>query len=158
MRCIESLLEAKRKIVHGDFLDWVRDECGITVMDSQRYMQIAGKFRAKSDIESHLKISGALKAIAQEIKDRNRAAREIPPKDLPAIGQRTAKAEKAKAGRPNNNRSDEATDYRGAPTLRDLGVTRDQSSQWQQLARGQPLGVNEGFRKASDVTTLSDLA
>lgn len=41
--------------------------------------------------------------------------------------------EKAKAGRPPKNRSHESTDFRGAKTLDDLGITYSQSSQWQKL-------------------------
>jgi hypothetical protein len=40
--------------------------------------------------------------------------------------------EKAKAGRPPKNRSDDATNSR--PTLRDLGISKQQSSDWQKLA------------------------
>ena len=42
--------------------------------------------------------------------------------------------EKAKAGRPPKNPSDDTTDLRGAPTLTELGISRDQSSRWQQVA------------------------
>jgi hypothetical protein len=41
---------------------------------------------------------------------------------------------KAKGGRPSENLSDETTGFT-SPTLPKLGVTRDQSSEWQKLAR-----------------------
>jgi hypothetical protein len=43
--------------------------------------------------------------------------------------------EMARAGAPpKNNRSHDMIDYRGAETLAELGISRDQSSQWQRLA------------------------
>ena len=42
--------------------------------------------------------------------------------------------DKAKAGRPPQNRSTRSTDYRGAPTLAELRISKDQSSRWQRLA------------------------
>jgi hypothetical protein len=48
-------------------------------------------------------------------------------------GQLLAESEKAK-GRPPANRSHDATDYRGAPTLADLGISKSQNSRYQQLA------------------------
>jgi hypothetical protein len=50
------------------------------------------------------------------------------------MGDMLAKMEKAKAGRPPGNPSSDTTDFRGAPTLAELGITRDQSSRWQRLA------------------------
>jgi hypothetical protein len=42
--------------------------------------------------------------------------------------------EKAKAGRPKKNRSCDTTDFPKAKTLKELGISRDQSAKWQQLA------------------------
>ena len=49
-------------------------------------------------------------------------------------GQLLRDMEKAKAGRPPQNRSTDTTDYRGGKTLRELGISKDQSSKWQKLA------------------------
>jgi hypothetical protein len=39
-------------------------------------------------------------------------------------GEILAAGEKAKAGRPPENPSDDATNFRGAPTLRELGISK----------------------------------
>jgi hypothetical protein len=50
-------------------------------------------------------------------------------------GKLLAEIEKARAGRhPKNNRSTDTTNY-SQPTLRDLNITKDQSSNWQKLAK-----------------------
>ena len=49
-------------------------------------------------------------------------------------GQLLKQREMAKAGRPPENRSHDATDYRGAAPLADLGISKTQSSRWQKLA------------------------
>jgi len=49
-------------------------------------------------------------------------------------GELLRQTEKARAGRPPENRSHDSTDFRGSPTLADLGITKNQSSQWQRLA------------------------
>lgn len=49
-------------------------------------------------------------------------------------GQLLREMEKAKAGRPPENRSRDKTDFRGAPTLSDRGISKSQSSRWQALA------------------------
>ena len=78
------------------------------------------------------------KAIAWEIYSRQahnvdaeRLACEIRLRAERKAGQLLKQMQKAKAGRPTKNRSKRSTDF---PTLAELGVTKDQSSQWQKLA------------------------
>ena len=59
-------------------------------------------------------------------------------------GTLLAEREKAKSGPPIRNRSIDTTDYRGAPTLRDLGISKQQSSDWQRLAWGRPYFFKKG--------------
>lgn len=49
-------------------------------------------------------------------------------------GQMVGEMEKARPGRPPNNPSHDTTYSRGAQTLTQLGISRDQSSRWQKLA------------------------
>ena len=46
-------------------------------------------------------------------------------------GGMLAEMEKAKAGRPPENRSHDETDFRGAPTLSNIGISKSQSHRWQ---------------------------
>lgn len=61
-----------------------------------------------------------------------------------SAGQLLAEREMAKAGRPSKNRSDDATDYRGAETLADIGISKQQSSDWQRRlwsVSGRPVAL-----------------
>ncbi len=49
-------------------------------------------------------------------------------------GQLLAEMDRAKAGQPRKERSDDTTILQ-PPKLGDLGVSKDQSSQWQKLAK-----------------------
>ena len=49
-------------------------------------------------------------------------------------GQLLAETERGRAGRPPENQSHDTTDFRGAPTLVDLNISRDQSSRRQKAA------------------------
>jgi hypothetical protein len=49
------------------------------------------------------------------------------------LGQLLAETPKHPAGRPPENRSHDTTDL--PPTLRELGVTKDESSRWQRIAK-----------------------
>jgi hypothetical protein len=49
-------------------------------------------------------------------------------------GELLAETEKAKAGRPPINRSNQTTNLESPKTLAEMGVTKDQSSKWQKLA------------------------
>ena len=50
---------------------------------------------------------------------------DVRPDNEFAAGELLKEMEKAKAGRPPQNRSDDATDYRGAKTLAERGISPD---------------------------------
>lgn len=70
--------------------------------------------------------------MAQNVEAESRAC-EIRLRSERKAGQLLRETTKARAGRPPN-RSDDATDFRGAPTIRDRGISKQQSSDWQKLA------------------------
>jgi hypothetical protein len=49
-------------------------------------------------------------------------------------GELLRKTEKNDGGRPAKNQSDDATGFDRAPTLAEMGLTKDESSRYQQLA------------------------
>ncbi len=65
----------------------------------------------------------------------------------------------AKAGRPPANRSDDTTDYRGAQTLAELGISKQQSSDWQKLAGLQiiPLRMQGIIAAGYEVDEVKDI-
>lgn len=71
--------------------------------------------------------------LAKNIEAERRAC-EIRLRSERKAGELLKQMEKAKAGPPVRNRSVDPTDYRGAPTLADLGISKQQSSDWQRLA------------------------
>lgn len=78
----------------------------------------------------------ALEAYSRQARntENERRACEIRLRAERKAGELLSKTEKAKAGRPPENRSHDDTNYRGAPTLEALGISKTQSSKWQQLA------------------------
>lgn len=78
----------------------------------------------------------AFEVYARQAKniDAERRACEVRLRAERKAGELLREQEKAKAGPPIRNRSVDTTDYRGAPTLRDLGISKQQSSDWQRLA------------------------
>lgn len=77
----------------------------------------------------------ALEVYAQQARntEAERQACEIRLRAEQRGGELLKEREMAKAGRPPN-RSDETTNYRGAQTLSELGISKQQSSDWQRLA------------------------
>lgn len=75
----------------------------------------------------------AMAAYARQAKDTQlvQYATEIKVRAERKAGELLAKAEKRSAGRPGN-RSNGTTNL--PPTLADMGITKDQSSRWQQVA------------------------
>jgi hypothetical protein len=71
--------------------------------------------------------------MAQNVEAESRAC-EIRLRSERKAGALLKAMAKAKAGRPPNNPSADTSNSRGAPTLAELGVSHDQSSQWQRLA------------------------
>lgn len=80
--------------------------------------------------------AAALAEYARQAKNREaeRQCEEIRVRAEARWGDLYKASQKARAGRPVGNRSSFTTDYRGAPTLKDMGVSRDQSTQWQRLS------------------------
>lgn len=72
-------------------------------------------------------------------------AHDISPPTLADLG--LARMQKNKGGQPAENRSEQAT---GSPTLGDLGITKDQSSDWQALARVDDQTFSEIVQEAKD--------
>jgi hypothetical protein len=87
---------------------------------------IRNKARA---IETYARQAKNVEAERQACEIRLRAERKA--------GELLRERDKAKAGRPPN-RSDNATDYRGAETLAEIGISKQQSSDWQKLAAVPP--------------------
>lgn len=73
-------------------------------------------------------------AYARQAKDSEliQYATEIKVRAERRCGELLATTEKNTGGRPSDNRSNDATSF--APTLADMGLTRDESSRYQQLA------------------------
>lgn len=78
----------------------------------------------------------AFEVYAQQAKniENERRACEIRLRAERKAGELLRDMEKARPGPPIRNRSVDTTEYRGAPTLRDLGISKQQSSDWQRLA------------------------
>jgi Protein of unknown function (DUF3102) len=93
---------------------------------------------------------------AENIEAKRRAC-EIRLRAERKAGQLLQGMEKAKAGRPPQNPSTDATDFRGAPTLTDLGISRDQSSRWQQLADGPDEHFETALAAADKPTTAGTI-
>lgn len=76
----------------------------------------------------------AMAAYARQAKDSDliQYATEIKVRAERRCGELLATTEKNGGGRPSDNRSNDATGY--APTLADMGLTKDESSRYQQLA------------------------
>ena len=76
----------------------------------------------------------AMAAYARQAKDSDliQYATEIKVRAERRCGELLARTERAPAGRPAANTSERATD--SPPTLADMGLTRDESSRYQQLA------------------------
>jgi hypothetical protein len=66
--------------------------------------------------------------------EAERMAREIRIRAERGCGRELAAMVKSVGGRPVENLSADTTGLRGAKTLPELGISRDQSSRWQQLA------------------------
>jgi hypothetical protein len=47
MKAGALLIEAKRLVAHGEWLDWLRDNCTVKVSTAQAYMQVARELPAK---------------------------------------------------------------------------------------------------------------
>lgn len=68
-------------------------------------------------------------------------------------GQLLAEMEKAKAGRPPENPSPKGSNFRGGQTLRDMGISHKQSSNWQRLAKVPDEQFERAFATNSRQTT-----
>ena len=87
-------------------------------------------YRARADFKAVERLGGA----AQGFAGRLASGYQRGSIGESRAGQLLREMEKAKAGRPPKNRSDEATDYPRPATLKDLHISKDQSSDWQKLA------------------------
>ena len=137
--------QAIRHAVHFAVVDWIEDSVALLLLSpiftpllvepkaTRRAIQEAYEVDEVKDIRDK---ALALEIYARQAKnvDAERDACEIRLRAERRAGQLLKEIEKAKAGRPPDNPSDDARDYRGAPTLKERGITYTQSSRWQKLA------------------------
>jgi hypothetical protein len=137
--------QAIRHAVHFAVVDWIEDSVALLLLSpiftpllvepkaTRRAIQEAYEVDEVKDIRDK---ALALEIYARQAKnvDVERDAGEIRLRAERRAGQLLKEIEKAKAGRPPDNPSDDARDYRGAPTLKERGISYDQSSRWQKLA------------------------
>lgn len=78
----------------------------------------------------------AMAAYARQAKDTEliQFATEIKVRAERKCGEMLAATEMNDGGRPSKNQSDDTTGLSTTPTLADMGITKDQSSRYQQLA------------------------
>jgi hypothetical protein len=63
----DLLIEAKAQLEHGEWLPWLRDQCGISARTAQRYVRLAENrsvIEAKYDTVSYLTLRAALELLA----------------------------------------------------------------------------------------------
>ena len=75
MKCGDLLIKAKTRVRHGEWLDWLKNECNVSERISQHYMKLAKHRReveAKSEMISDLTLSEAIKLISPERFERAR--------------------------------------------------------------------------------------
>jgi hypothetical protein len=64
-----ALREAKSKLPHGQWLDWLKENCGLSGRTAHRYMQLAAgqhKLQSKLAMMANMTLAQALKLIAPE--------------------------------------------------------------------------------------------
>ena len=68
------LMQAKRKVGHGNWEAWLSNNCQVSISMSQKYMRISREWTAieaaKEERVTYLSIKGALKLLAKPRKDR----------------------------------------------------------------------------------------
>jgi len=82
IRIGELLGEAKTKIPHGRWLDWMGEHCGFGERDAQRYMRLAKhrkEIEANTTPVSYLGVKSATKAIAKVARNSAGAPTSILP-------------------------------------------------------------------------------
>lgn len=102
----------------------------------------------------------AMAAYARQAKDSQliEYATEIKVRAERRCGELLTKAERAKAGDNQHTRSSHDTSTK--PTLRDIGLTPDQSSRYQQLAampEAKGAAAKEWKTRSDDTTTLGEM-
>ena len=77
LRCGELLMEAKARIGHGGFLDWLGKNCTVAERQARNYVKLARNWptiQAKSEPGSVLTVKGALRLIGRTSAGTDRTA------------------------------------------------------------------------------------
>lgn len=139
----------------GEIVDapgFAREKLSALVAGARRALEHATSFVEVKDIRDKAEaLRVYVRSINGSAEAQNRCA-ELKVRAEIRMGQELAKMEKHPAGRPSiNNRSHDATDFL---RIHDLGITKSDSSRWQQMASVPQDAVEGYFDSAKEITSV----